>query len=146
MAGFNTPGRKAEDLTDKVFGRLTVIGRASDFEKRKSNDIYWLCICECGEETIVMGKSLKRGTTTSCGCKRKEKLIDLTGKRFGKLLVLRRVEAPDNSKIKNRPYWLCKCKCGKYKTILGLNLRKNYTTSCGCYRSSTLEERKLSRA
>lgn len=150
MAGFHTPGRKADDLTDITFGKLFVVRRALDFEKGKSKtSVYWLCVCECGEETIVMAKNLKNGMTTSCGCKMKEnsknKLINLTGKKFGKLLVLRRVEAPYRAKIKNRPYWLCKCDCGNHKVILGLSLRKGYTTSCGCYRNSNFEERKLSR-
>jgi len=56
------------------------------------------------------------------------KLIDLTGQRFGKLLVLERV--------KNRgkePYWLCQCDCGNKKEIAGCSLRSGLTTSCGCF-------------
>src|ERR1017187_8380588 len=28
----------------------------------------WLCKCDCGNEKIISGKWLKRGTTKSCGC------------------------------------------------------------------------------
>lgn len=53
---------------------------------------------------------------------------DLTGKQFGRLLVLRRVE---NTKH-GAPQWLCKCSCGKSKKVTGSNLRNGNTNSCGC--------------
>lgn len=28
----------------------------------------WLCLCNCGRETIVLSESLKSGNTKSCGC------------------------------------------------------------------------------
>jgi hypothetical protein len=50
------------------YGRLTVIARAPN----KGTRAYWLCKCDCGVEKVVGGKHLRRGTTTSCGCYRKE--------------------------------------------------------------------------
>ncbi len=47
------------------------------------------------------------------------KLIDLTGKKFGKLTVIKRV--PNQGK---GTYWECKCKCGNIKNILGANLKR----------------------
>ena len=44
-------------------------------------------------------------------------LIDLTGMRFGKLLVIER--APNKS---GRTYWKCKCDCGTEKEIRGSSL------------------------
>lgn len=59
-----------KDLTGIKFGRLTVIERhGSD----KYGNSLWLCLCECGNETIVRGTSLRNGRTTSCGCYKKEK-------------------------------------------------------------------------
>ena len=52
------------DLTGKKFGRLTVIERA----KNKGKSTMWLCKCDCGNETIVNGSSLKKDLTKSCGC------------------------------------------------------------------------------
>ena len=56
-----------ENLTDKVYGRLTVIEQAEDYilpnGRRRSR---WLCKCECGNETIVEGSKLKNGHTRSC--------------------------------------------------------------------------------
>lgn len=58
-----------------------------------------------------------------------KRLIDLTGKKFGKLLVLKRV---DNDKYGNLN-WECLCNCGNKKIIRGANLRNGLTKSCGCY-------------
>lgn len=52
----------------------------------------------------------------------------LIGKKFGKLLVIKR---GTNDKNRNRR-WLCKCDCGKNKEILGLTLVSGRGTSCGC--------------
>lgn len=52
-----------EDLTGRVFGRLTVTGRDAP---------YWRCICTCGATKSVLGGSLTSGATKSCGCLRKE--------------------------------------------------------------------------
>lgn len=57
------------DLTGKKFGRLTVVSRAENSKGGKSR---WLCRCECGNECVVHGSSLKSGNTKSCGCIRRE--------------------------------------------------------------------------
>lgn len=55
-----------EDLTGKVFGKLTVIEYAGLDESKKH--ALWKCICECGKETITRKRRLKSGDTKSCGC------------------------------------------------------------------------------
>lgn len=30
--------------------------------------VYWLCVCDCGNLTEVIGKDLRKGNTKSCGC------------------------------------------------------------------------------
>lgn len=68
-----------KDMTGKRFGRLLVVERADDrilpCGQRK---IMWKCRCDCGEETIVMASSLRRGRTASCGCVAREKAETLT--------------------------------------------------------------------
>lgn len=60
-----------EDLTGKVFGRLTVLEQAEDYinpkGKRRSQ---WLCQCSCDKHSLIVveGTNLKKGNTTSCGC------------------------------------------------------------------------------
>jgi hypothetical protein len=56
-----------------------------------------------------------------------QKPMELEGMRFGKLVVLYRT---DN--IRGKSAWLCSCDCGLQKFILGQNLVKNKTRSCGC--------------
>ena len=55
-------------------------------------------------------------------------MIDLTGQRFGRLLVIRRDESR-----KKAAYWLCKCDCGNEKVVQGCHLRSGATVSCGCF-------------
>ena len=55
------------------------------------------------------------------------KLIDLTGEKFGKLLVLKRGE-----NIGGHAAWICQCDCGNIKTISSDSLRCGKTKSCGC--------------
>ena len=57
------------------------------------------------------------------------KLIDLTGQRFGRLSVVERAE---NTKF-GAARWLCKCDCGNHTIVIGDELRKGNTSSCGCY-------------
>lgn len=54
-------------------------------------------------------------------------IIDLTGYRFGRLVVLDKTE----ERIRGNVGWLCKCDCGAEKTIAAVNLKRG-TQSCGC--------------
>lgn len=56
---------KLIDLVGKRFGRLVVIKRVENDKWRAS---CWLCQCDCKNEIIVRGASLKGGNTKSCGC------------------------------------------------------------------------------
>ena len=56
-----------KDETGKKYGELTVIKRC--YEQENGNGAKWLCKCDCGNMTVVLGGNLRRGTTTSCGCK-----------------------------------------------------------------------------
>lgn len=60
-----------------------------------------------------------------------------SGKRFGKLVVVKRAETKTG-----KGKWICKCDCGNEKTILGVNLASGSTKSCGCLR---IEMQKLNR-
>lgn len=61
-------------------------------------------------------------------------LIDLTGKRFGMLVVIYRWGfIQKNTK---QPTWLCRCDCGDVSIVEGSNLRKGATRSCGCLKKA----------
>lgn len=55
-------------------------------------------------------------------------LIDITGQRFARLVVLNQAERDSTGKTQ----WLCKCDCGQIKEITGLNLKSGNSKSCGC--------------
>jgi hypothetical protein len=57
------------------------------------------------------------------------KLIDLTGQRFSRLLVL----GPAGRVKEGRVVWSCRCDCGNEIVAYGYNLRTGNTNSCGCY-------------
>jgi hypothetical protein len=56
--------KHAEDITGKTFGRLTAIAPVG---KSPGGHIKWLCICDCGTESVAEAGNLKR-RTRSCGC------------------------------------------------------------------------------
>ena len=56
-------------------------------------------------------------------------LIDITGKKFGRLLAIGRIENDGRGESR----WLCKCDCGNESVVLGSHLRSGRTVSCGCY-------------
>jgi hypothetical protein len=62
--------------------------------------------------------------------------IDLTGKTFGRLTVLRR--APKRLYPGSTVPWLCVCDCGNYCVVGATTLRSNHTTSCGCFGAESL--------
>lgn len=60
------------------------------------------------------------------------KFIDLTGKKFGRLTALKRVEDYVSPKGNRETRWLCKCDCGNNIIVLRNSLTSNNTKSCGC--------------
>lgn len=66
------------------------------------------------------------------------KFVDLTGQRFGRLTVIKRVE--NNGK---KVMWLCRCDCGNETTVFSGYLRNGNTKSCGCLSNDKLRERRF---
>lgn len=63
--------------------------------------------------------------------------LNLVGQKFNRLLVLE-----DTKKNKNHSsLWICKCDCGKIKTVRGIDLKTNNTKSCGCLNKEKQQER-----
>ena len=138
------------DLSGKTFGKLTVLklDKEETLRQRKeknNNFSYWQCLCECGNVISVRSTQLTGSKTKSCGCLQKSKasenikkiqplgaqskLINLTGKTFYNLTVLKRDE--QNTKW-NKPKWVCSCKCGNIISVAGSSLTSGLTKSCGC--------------
>lgn len=118
-------GRRRIDLTGQRFGSWTVLGfsHVSD----KGGHAFWECGCDCGTQTQVAARNLRRGVSTQCReCSNLSRRRDLTGERFGRWTVLERAgeDARGNS------LWLCRCDCGKEKTIVYQNLVQGLSTQC----------------
>lgn len=102
---------------------------------------YHLCQCQCGVIKEVDEYCLRTNKSKSCGCMnatfgRKIHFIDETNNRYGYLKVLSKTEERDgNGSI----YWLCECRCGAQRTVIGSHLRDGHTKSCGCINSSINE-------
>lgn len=72
------------DLTGLRVGRLVVLRfegshLEGSYDKRRKQR-WWVCRCDCGNETIVRGNNLRIGGTVSCGCffSERVKVINLT--------------------------------------------------------------------
>lgn len=75
------------------------------------------------------------------------KYEDLTGRRFGKLTVIRRAEKGEVEKPKKgcNVYWFCRCDCGGEKYVPTASLKKGGTQSCGCIpKDAAVKHREMS--
>jgi hypothetical protein len=109
------------DLAGRKFGKLTVESYSG---KDKSGNSKWKCICDCGNEKIILGQSLSSGHALSCGCSRR---LNLTGKIFGNLTVTEFSRSTDG-----HAYWKCQCCCGSMIEKAARDLLKGSVKSCGC--------------
>lgn len=65
---------KLIDLTGQTFGRLKALCQGVTPDTTKAKEKFWLCQCECGNQTTVSGYQLRSGKTQSCGCITKERM------------------------------------------------------------------------
>ena len=95
------------DMTGKKFGRVTVLKLHGSIPRkgRGGGERTWLCRCECGNEFVVMGKSLRSGNTQSCGCLRLERLRDAIMLPKNQALKSLTVNAAKANAIRNGREW-----------------------------------------
>ena len=131
---------KLIDLTGKTFGKLTVIEHCGKI--KGNSEHYWKCQCECGNETLVKGSSLRSGNTKSCGCGKydgikkynmdqSEKSKILIGEKFGKLTVIEDIGFKQQVEGHSRRWYRCQCECGNIKEVMGNLLKQGQSLSCG---------------
>lgn len=122
---------KHVDLSGTQYGNLIVIGRGDDYISPSGSRLMrWKCRCKCGKEINATTSQLKRGLK-SCGCiSRRE---DLTGKRFGKLIVECASDDYISPQGAHMAKWRCICDCGNKIDVLGMSLKNGDCTSCGCF-------------
>lgn len=66
-------------------------------------------------------------------------LKDLTGQRFGRLVVIGRA----GSDKSNHALWKCRCDCGEIRVVCSGNLLRGMTESCGCFKVDRLKKRNI---
>lgn len=92
-------GAGRADLTGQRFGRLVCIEAKSEVMPTGRRQVYWRCLCDCGNETWVRPQPLKENRIVSCGCKQK-----------------------DNSKFKSENSW---CLVPEYSILSDIKRRCN---------------------
>lgn len=60
-------------MISRRYGKLVVVDQADGLYKGKRR---WKCQCDCGKTTVVLGSSLYRGATKSCGCLWEERKLE----------------------------------------------------------------------
>lgn len=119
---------KAKDISGQRFGLLVVL-RMSE---RVKGGTACIVQCDCGSpEKVVYKGSLVSGSTRSCGCR--NRLEDLIGQRFGRLVVLRQEKTVDGKNT-----CVVQCDCGSPEKVLRRgDLLSGHTKSCGCLYNET---------
>ena len=67
---------------------------------------------------------------------RKTTALELTGRVFGRLIVLRRT---NNDVEQRKSRWLCQCECGNEIIVIGTSLTSYHTMSCGCLQKESCQ-------
>lgn len=77
-------GRPRKDFTGKRFGKLVVIEEA---ERSPNHISRWVCLCDCGNNVVVLSSNLVAKRTNSCGCGKKSfKVTNWTDERDDDLI------------------------------------------------------------
>lgn len=141
-------------MIGKRFGRLVVLRLDEEATlKDKNHAKSYVCQCDCGNVKTIRKANLKSGTS-SCGCivrenatKNNNRFIDITGQRFGKLLITHKKQNDPNDPIKQRrigAWWYADCDCGAKDIIVkGAYLRAGRVQSCGCYNKEASHEKNM---
>ena len=66
------------DLISRRFGSLTVVSRCESHKYPNGQKARrYVCLCDCGNSTIVTARHLRSGNTKSCGCLRTAKCSEI---------------------------------------------------------------------
>lgn len=140
-----------KDYIGQRFGRLVVVRehKTPYISPSGKKTRRFLCKCDCGNEVTVLRSQLtSKNGTKSCGCLQKEsvrkkalKEHDLTGKRFGRLTVLRAEELEKPEANGSKLGWLCRCDCGNERILPTRYLTSGGSKSCGCLLKETAKKK-----
>nr|DAI41698.1 MAG TPA: restriction enzyme [Caudoviricetes sp.] len=134
------------------YGKLLILGRAPT--DKPNHKRVW-CICSCSSHTIksIPIEVLKKGTSISCGCYRKEKMskimedkrkveLSLEGEVFGDFTAIKKLNVKS---ISNYFIYECRCNYCGFKRMIPTNQLRQNANVCGCQISGgSLFERAVS--
>lgn len=113
---------KIDDLYEKKFGHLTIIGKAKSKKVK-----YVKCRCDCGNIVDKKQFEVLNGKRTTCGqCNYRQLKV---GDTFGKWKII------GDSRMNNEHReWLCQCSCEKQtiRYVYENSLKSGRSTNCGC--------------
>lgn len=113
----------ALNLIGKRYGKLLVVEPLYVFKKRS-----WFCICDCGENTVVVTNNLENNSTKSCGCLRRKRVTLENGTTFNEWTVIGSTVV--RSGEKNRTYFEVRCSCGNTSSTTYERLSTGRTRKC----------------
>lgn len=103
----------------------------SDLGYHKPDHRYGCRCALCGKEFEISAKHI--GKVKTCReCFEKSEIVDISGRRFGRLVALERVGrtlAPNGTR---QSMWRCRCDCGNETVVKYIALTTGNTRSCGC--------------
>lgn len=120
-------------IQNKTINGLTILFPTDKIIKSKR---CWVIKCHCGLVKEMFINDLLKGKTKSCGCqKRLTNSLDLTSKRFGTMVCVKKIGRQNRCCI-----WLCKCDCGKEFTGQSNYIQANRISNCGCQKGRAVSK------
>ena len=132
----------AIDITGQKFGKLTALWKVGNQRKGHSSTPIFAFRCDCGKIKFSTSQMARTNQITSCGCgaqdRGKQKQLNLLGKRFGRLTVIKQLPSENRS-----AHWLCQCECGNQCKRSSNELNgTNGSISCGvCIQYDSIREK-----
>ena len=128
--------RNFHDYVGKTLGELIVLEELPPhITPNGSKQRIVRCRCSCGTETTTRLENAKKNGKCN-KCLRKDKRVDITGKCFGKLVVISMADdyiSPSGHRLSRCN---CQCDCGKTTIVNMSGLVTGSTKSCGCIANS----------
>lgn len=121
-----------KDITGQKIRNLTAVRRVANIGRY----VAWEYLCDCGNKIITQQRHVYRQKVTNCGCVKEVRKEEIVGKRFGRLVAIKRLE-----KKRGRQFiWVCVCDCGKETLVPRNYLTSGNTRSCGCLKKENIEK------
>lgn len=132
--------RKNLEIINQTFGCYKILEILPDSKKSRVK-----CICtKCGNIRELDKYKVLHNKYEYCNkCVRPSKATDLSGKTFGRLLVLERVPDLIQPSGQHKKQFKCLCSCGNTCVVQSSHLVSGHTTSCGCFLQERNSEKNL---